>query len=548
MTTDVVIAGGGPNGLLMACELALAGVRPVLLERLPERATEPKANGLVGRVVQALDYRGLYGRFTGRAAPPVPVPGFQFGALPLDLSALAGHALYALPIPQRRMEELLEQRARELGAEIRRGHELTAVSQAADLVTIGVQGPDGHYELTAKFLVGADGGHSIVRKGCGISFPGVTDRGFVARSGQVTIHPPVAVPGTGELDVPGAGRLRPATFTRTENGMFTYGMFQPGLYRVAVYEWAPPPPEDGPARPLEDAAAMPLEELRAAVRRVVGGDVPMSEPEGGEPAALRRSAGANSRQAERYRHGRVFLAGDAAHVHSGVGGPGLNLGLQDVLNLGWKLAAAVSGWAPDRLLDTYQSERHPVGQRVIMQTRAQAALLSPGPNVTALRDLFGELLREPAVVAHIADLMAGADVRYDTRSDGPAHPMAGKWMPDIGLRTGSGRTRIAELLRPGRAILLGLPAPASLLGVARGWSDRVDVIGATTSEPPADAILIRPDGYVAWAGGGGEPGAADGLRHALRTWFGEPAGVVNSDGAASEPALALADRGQPPLR
>jgi 2-polyprenyl-6-methoxyphenol hydroxylase-like FAD-dependent oxidoreductase len=529
MTTDVVIAGGGPNGLLMACELALAGVRPVLLERLPERATVPKANGLVGRVVQALDYRGLYEWFTGRAAPPVPVPGFQFAALPLDLSALDHNALYALPIPQRRMEELLEQRARELGAEIRRGHELTAVGQTADAVTADVQGPDGPYQLTAKFLVGADGGHSIVRKNCGIGFPGITDRGFVSRSGQVTIPPPVAVPGTGELDVPGAGRLRPATFTRTENGMFAYGMFQPGLYRVAVYEWAPSPLGD---KPLEDSASMPLDELRAAVRRVIGGDVPMSEPGGGEPSALRRSVGANSRQAECYRHGRVFLAGDAAHVHSGVGGPGLNLGLQDVLNLGWKLAAAVSGWAPHGLLDTYQGERHPVGQRVIMQTRAQTALLSPGANVTALRDLFSELLRGPAARAHIGDLMAGADVRYDTRGDGPGHAMAGKWMPDLGLRTGRGPTRIAELLRPARAILLSLTARADLAPVARDWCDRVDVITATTSDPPADAILIRPDGYVAWASGAGEPGAADGLRHALRTWFGEPAGVVNSDGAA----------------
>jgi 2-polyprenyl-6-methoxyphenol hydroxylase-like FAD-dependent oxidoreductase len=259
-------------------------------------------------------------------------------------------------------------------------------------VTVDVRGPHGRYELAAKFLVGADGGHSIVRKYCGIDFPGITDRGFVGRSGQVTIHPPVAVPGTGELLVPGAGRFRPATFTRTENGMFAYGMFQPGLYRVAVYEWA--------SSPLEDSTSMPLEELRAAVRRVIGGDVPMSEPAGGEPSALRRSTGANSRQADRYRHGRVFLAGDAAHVHSGVGGPGLNLGMQDVLNLGWKLAAGVNGWAPEGLLDTYQSERHPVGQRVIMHTRAQTSLLSPGANITALRELFEELLREQSTVRH----------------------------------------------------------------------------------------------------------------------------------------------------
>ena len=512
MTTDVVIAGGGPNGLLMACELALAGVSVVVLERLPERATAPKANGLVGRVVQALDYRGLYERFSGRGGPPVPVPGFQFGALPLDLSALDNNALYALPVPQRRMEELLEQRARELGAQIRRGHELLAMRQTADSVSVDVQGPQGRYEIAAKFLVGADGAHSIVRKQCGIGFPGITDHGFTGRSGQVTIHPPVAVPGTGELQVPGVGRFRPATFTRTENGLFAYGMFQPGLYRVSVHEWAP--------SPLEDSDTMPLEELRAAVRRVIGGDVPMSEPAGGEPSALRRSTGANSRQADRYRHGRVFLVGDSAHVHSGVGGPGLNLGLQDVLNLGWKLAAAVNGWAPEGLLDTYQSERHPVGQRVIMHTRAQTALLSPGANITALRGLFEELLREQSTVRHIADLMAGADISYDTSGAGPAHAMAGRWMPDIALRTGNGPTRIAGLLRAARPILLTFADRADLADAAKNWAARVDVITAATAEPPADAVLIRPDGYVAWAADSGTPRPADGLRRALHTWFG----------------------------
>ena len=515
MTTDVVIVGAGPNGLLMACELALAGVRVAVLERLPERATAPKANGLVGRVVQALDYRGLYQPFSGSSMPPVPVPGFQFGALPLDLSALAGNALYALPIPQRRMEELLEERARELGAQIRRGHELVTVHQTAGLVTAGVRGPGGRYELSAKFLVGADGAHSIVRKCCGIDFPGITDRGFVSRSGQVAIHAPVAIPGTGELQVPGAGRFRPATFTRTGNGLFAYGMFRPGLYRVAVHEWV--------SSPLEDSTSMPLEELRAAVQRVIGGDVPMSEPSDGEPSALRRSTGANSRQAERYRHGRVFLAGDAAHVHSGVGGPGLNLGLQDVLNLGWKLAAAVNGWAPPGLLGTYQSERHPVGQRVVMHTRAQTALLSPGANVTALRELFTELLRDQSTLRRITNLMAGADVRYGTPTAGPAHAMAGQWMPDIALHTAQGSTRIAELLRAARPILLTLTGRTDLAEMARDWSGRVDVITATTAEPPAEAILIRPDGYVAWAAATGTTAPADGLRAALQTWFGAPA-------------------------
>jgi 2-polyprenyl-6-methoxyphenol hydroxylase-like FAD-dependent oxidoreductase len=520
MTTGVVIAGGGPNGLLLACELALAGVRPIVLERLPERATLPKANGLVGRVVQALDYRGLYGRFSGSNAPPVPVPRFQFGALPLELSAADSNALYTLPIPQRRMEELLEQRACELGVEIRRGHELTTVSQDDERVSIGVSGPRGRYELAAEFLVGADGGHSVVRKHCGIGFPGITDRGFVGRSGQVTIPPPVAVPGAGELEVAGVGRLRPATFTRTENGMFAYGMFQPGLYRVAVYEWAP--------SPLADSVSMPLDELRDAVRRVIGGDVPMSEPADGEPAALRRSTGINSRQAERYRQGRVFLLGDAAHVHSGVGGPGLNLGLQDALNLGWKLAAEVNGWAPAGLLDTYHSERHPVGQRVIMHIRAQMALLAPGANITALRELFGELLQDRSNVLHVADLMAGADIRYETRTGEPPHPMAGRWMPDLALRTGDQAVRVAELLRAARPTLLDLAGRTDLTGPARDWTDRVGVVTATTPERPADAVLIRPDGYVAWAAGPDTPRAADGLRHTLQTWFGGPAGPGGS--------------------
>jgi 2-polyprenyl-6-methoxyphenol hydroxylase-like FAD-dependent oxidoreductase len=297
--------------------------------------------------------------------------------------------------------------------------------------------------------------------------------------------------------------------------MFSYGMFQPGLYRVAVYEWAP--------SPLEDSTTMPLEELQSAVRRVIGGDVPMSESAESEPRALRRSTGANSRQADRYRHGRVFLAGDAAHVHSGVGGPGLNLGMQDVLNLGWKLAAAVNGWAPQGLLDTYQSERHPVGQRVIMHTRAQMALLSPGANITALRELFTELLREPSTVRHISDLMAGADIRYDTLTAGLAHALAGRWMPDVALRTGNGSARTAELLRPGRPVLLALTDRAGLADAAKEWRDRVDVITAATAELPADAVLIRPDGYVAWAADTDTPSPADGLRHALQTWFGDPA-------------------------
>ena len=516
MTHDVVIVGGGPNGLLLAGELALAGVRPTVLERLPERPAMPKANGLVGRVVQALDQRGLYASLSGREGPPVAMPAFQFGALPLELSRLEDNPMFVLPIPQRRLEELLEERARALGVQVLRGHRVTALSQDAGRVTAEVAGPDGAYELTARFLVGADGGRSTVRKHLGIGFPGITDRGFTSRSGQVVIDPPGAVPGTGELEVPGLGRLRPATFTRTEHGLFAYGMFQPGLYRVSAVEWS--------QTPLEDTDDMPLEELRGAVRRVLGADVPMREPDGAHPA-LRRSAGVNSRQAERYRQGRVFLVGDAAHVHSGMGGPGLNLGMQDALNLGWKLAAEVGGWAPEGLLDTYESERRPVGERVVMQTRAQMALTAPGANTTALRALFGELLTDPANIRRVAELMAGADVRY---GDGHTHPLSGRWAPDLTLRTDDGPRRVAELLRRARPLLLSRTS-----GAGRAWEPRIDVV--TTADAPAEAVLIRPDGYVAWAGED-----TGGLEAALRAWCGAP---VQGGGGPPDGRAAVASEG-----
>ncbi|HEY3505463.1 MAG TPA: FAD-dependent monooxygenase [Actinocatenispora sp.] len=505
MSIDVVIVGGGPNGLLMATELALAGVRPVVLEALPEPTSRPRANGLVGRIVSALDRRGLYERISGETTPPEPILGFQFGSVPYGLSTVDDNALYALPVPQRRLELLLAERAAELGVEVRRGHELTALRQDADAVTVDVRGPDGAYTLAARYLVGADGARSQVRKAVGIGFPGTTDRGFVARSGEVEIPEPIAVPGTGELDVPGVGRFRPHTFTRTEHGLFAYGAFAPGRFRVSVMEWTD--------ESLDDTYDMPVAELAAALRRVVGADVPLAVP--ADAAPPRRVVGVNSRQADRYRDGRVFLAGDAAHVHSAIGGPGLNLGLADVLNLGWKLAAVLRG-APVGLIDTYDSERRPVGARVIMHTRAQSALLAPGPNVTALRELFAELLTDPGAARRVHDLMAGAGIRYDTHA--PAHPLGGTWLPDLVLRTGSGATRVAELSRTGRPLLLDLVGRADLVDAAKDWTERVDVVRGDTEHPPADVVLVRPDGYVAWAGDA--DATPEALRDALTTWFG----------------------------
>nr|MBA3907810.1 FAD-dependent monooxygenase [Pseudonocardiales bacterium] len=476
MDTDVVIAGAGPNGLLTACELALAGVRTVVLERSAEPESSRRANGLVGRVVEALDQRGLYERFGGRGAPR-PVPYFQFGALGLDMTALEGNSLHALPIPQRRMELLLAERAAELGVEIRRGHEFVALRQCDDRVTVSVDAETGPYEVSARFLVGADGGHSPVRKACGIDFVGMTDRGSAGLSGRVVIPAQFAAPDTGELDIPGLGRLRPATFTRTETGLFAFGLFQPGVHLVSVVEWG----AETAAR--EDWSWQPstLDELAAAMHRVLGVDIPVTAPPEGPD--VRRTTTTNSRQADRYRHGRVFLVGDAAHVQSAVGGPGLNLGMLDALNLGWKLAADVHGWAPPWLLDTYQAERHPVGERVIISSRAQMALLGPGPNVTALRHVFDELLRSPENVRHISDLMSGADTRYDSPHDRAPHDLAGRWMPDLHLRTATGPTRVAEVLRAGCPVLFELAGRDDLSAAASRWAGRVDVVTATTPQP-----------------------------------------------------------------
>lgn len=502
---DVVIAGAGPNGLMLACELALAGIRPLVLERLPEPTEENRANGMVGQVVRLLDRRGLHDRLAGPIGPPAP--GFVFGAMRLDLTLPDHNSLNILGVPQRRVVAMLTERAAELGVEIRRGHELTGLTRDADAVTIDFAGPDGPGRLTTRYLVGAEGGRSITRKLAGIGFPGVTEDRTLSFTVNATVPAEFVDAASGGLSVPGHGVIPPFFHYRTEVGLFVYAPFPTGTL-VTTMEWTD---EEEDA----DEPPMTLDDQRASIERVLGFDLPIGPPEGDGPHLLRRLRGRNTRLADRYRDGRVLLVGDAAHVHSAIGGPGLNLGLQDAVALGWKLAAELHGWAPAGLLDTYESERRPIAERVVMHTQAQSALIAPGRDVTALRELFGELLRLPSTVAHIADLMSGADVRYEPGTD---HPLDGRWAPDLVLDDG---TRLAELTRTARPLLLDFTG--SLGDELRGWTDRVDLV-AGKAESEATALLVRPDGYVAWATSSAEPDDTErkALRAALERWFGSP--------------------------
>jgi 2-polyprenyl-6-methoxyphenol hydroxylase-like FAD-dependent oxidoreductase len=506
MDVDVIIVGAGPTGLMLAGELRLAGVRPLVLERQPGLRETPKANGFSGQILELLRYRGLLDRLEAASSDRShPAPGFPFGGVQVDLPHLADPPLRVLGLPQPRLEQLLDEHVRDLGAEIRRGHEVVGVSQDDARVTVDVRGPGGPYRVAARYVVGCDGGRSRIRDSAGIPFPGTTYP-EVNRLAQVTVPDSVTVLDNGDLDVAGLGRIH-AGFTQTDRGVFACGRLASGCLLIQTTE-------DEPGA-IDDDMPMTLAELQDSIRRVLGMDLPV-----GEPLRLSRYQ-FQARQAERYRDGRILLAGDAAHVFPATG-IGINTGMTDAVNLAWKLAAAVHGWAPAGLLDTYHHERHFAGARALRQTQAQVALRrSHDPAAEALRELFLELLADEQPLRRMAALIAGTDIRYPLPNH---HALAGAFAPDLTLHTDQGTTTVAELMRTARPLLLDLANRPDLRETAWDWQHRIDIHTAETDHRPADALLIRPDGHIACVTPTDEPTdtAAPALRGALSRWFGTP--------------------------
>jgi 2-polyprenyl-6-methoxyphenol hydroxylase-like FAD-dependent oxidoreductase len=497
MDADVIVVGAGPTGLTLAVELCLAGVRPMVLERLPEIRDVPKAGGLSGQIVRLLRSRGLLERFEATGTGPLPPLRLPFGGVHVDFTSLPDPPLEIVPLPQPRLEGVLDELAKELGADIRRGRELVGLSQDDATVTADVRGPDGQLRLTARYLVGCDGAYSRVRDLAGIPFPGMTYP-EVQRLGEVTMPDSVTVHENGDVEFAEIGRI-PFGWTPNERGLFAIAAYKPGTLGIFTSE--------DETTDYDDEAPMTLAEFRDSVRRVFGEELPL-----GEPLRLTRFT-FHARHVERYRDGRVLLAGDAAHLFPAPG-VALNAGMIDAVNLAWKLAATIDGWAPDGLLDTYHDERHFAGERTMLHARAQVALRRGHDSAAdALRELFLELAEDEQPLQRIGAFIAG-NVRYPL-PDPNEHPLTGTFAPDLG---------VAGLLRTARPVLLDLADRADLREITADWQDRVDIATTEADDRPADALLIRPDGYIAWAASVDEPAdtAVPALRQALSRWFGAP--------------------------
>jgi 3-(3-hydroxy-phenyl)propionate hydroxylase len=495
---SVVIAGGGPTGLMLAGELALAGIDVAIVERRAgQDLVGSRAGGLHSRTLEVLDQRGIVDRFLAEGQV-VQVTGF--GGTRLDLSEFPSRHPYSLGLWQNHIERILAGWVGGLAVTIYRGREVTGFAQDDDGVDVALS--DGQ-SLRADYLVGCDGGRSLVRKAAGIAFPGWDP----TISNLIAEVEAAEVPAFGVF--PNAFGLH--SFGREayeiRDGEVVYANHGP--IRVMVTE-----------RQAGSTSDPTLVDLREALIAACGTDYGIHSP-----SWISRFTDM-TRQAEAYRKGRVLLAGDACHVHYPVGGQGLNIGVQDAVNLGWKLAQVVKGTALESLLDTYHVERHPVAARVLHNTMAQTALGRTDDRTKALRDVVSEFLGVEELRRRVAAEMSGLGVHYDL---GEGHPLLGRRMPDLDLITADGLSRVFTLLHEARPVLLNLGEPGFDIGP---WADRVQLVDArydgvwelpaigTVSAPAA--VLIRPDGYVAWVGDGSREGLVD----ALTTWFGPPVSTM----------------------
>jgi 2-polyprenyl-6-methoxyphenol hydroxylase-like FAD-dependent oxidoreductase len=480
----VVICGGGPTGLMLAAELALARVDVAIVERRESQdLAGSRAGGLHARTIEVLDQRGIADRFLSQGQVAQVA---SFGLDPLDISDFPTRHNYGLALRQNRIERILADWVGELAVPIHRGREVTGFEQ--DDTGVDVELSDGR-SFRAKYLVGCDGGRSLIRKKAGIEFPGWDpSTSFLIAEVEMAEEP--------------AWGIR-----RDAKGVYGLGKLEDGKRVRAVLR------EEHVGQGEEPT----LGDLREALVSLYGTDF------GVQNVTWLSRFTDMTRQAASYRDGRVLLAGDAAHVHSPTGGQGLNLGVQDAVNLGWKLAQVVSGTSPESLLDTYHAERHPVGARVLRNTMAMTALSRGDDRTEALRERMAELLRMDEPRKRYAAMMSGLDIHYDL---GKGHPLLGRRMPDLDLVTANGSQRVFTLLHDARPVLLNLGEPGAF-DIAP-WADRVRLIDARYSsvwELPVfgavsapTAVLIRPDGHVAWVGNGIDQG----LRDALTTWFGRP--------------------------